>query len=290
MVIYTRKEKDGVKSMFRKIGFSAEDYKADASEKDEVCPVDSEKKGKKSLVKVFFPARSAEYTYYNDSFNLNKGDIVYVEGKLEGVMGIVREVKYKFKIKLSDYKKVLQAVSFKASGSFYMTKTDMLTFTEGALSYDNVRLCYIPPLKDDDEFVSGDECDEEEKSFLLSDIPSDTFSETVVFRGTDYFYSGKVVYLELDGKKGRAIVEGTKNYEVEFRFNNGEISSLLCTCYCTDNCKHEYAVLMKLKRTLEFIEKEHKKEYEETGYFSVMNKIDFLNFGAVYKDSGKVVV
>lgn len=49
MVIYTRKEKDGVKSMFRKIGFSAEDHKTDVSEKDEVCPADSEKKGKNHL-------------------------------------------------------------------------------------------------------------------------------------------------------------------------------------------------------------------------------------------------
>lgn len=290
MVIYTRKEKDGVKSMFRKIGFSAEDYKEVCSEEYEISAGDKEKTAKKSLVRVFFPARCAEYTYYNDSFDIKKGDIVYVDGKLEGVMGIVREVRYKFKIKLSDYKKVLQAASFNASGSFYMTKTDMLTFNKSSLSYDNIRLCYIPPLKDEDEFVSGDEGDDNEKSFLLSDIPSDVFSESAAFRGNDYFFSGKVVYLELAGEKGRAIVEGSKNYEVEFRLKNGEISSLLCTCYCTDNCKHEYAVLMKLKKMLEFIEKEHKKEYEETGYFSVTDKIDFLNFGAVYKDSGKVLI
>ena len=31
-----------------------------------------------SLVRVYFADRGAEYTYYNDAFDLREGDIVYV--------------------------------------------------------------------------------------------------------------------------------------------------------------------------------------------------------------------
>lgn len=47
------------------------------------------------------------WAYYNDSFDLKVGDFVYVEGKLEGYRGQVTEVNYSFKIKPSDYKKVI---------------------------------------------------------------------------------------------------------------------------------------------------------------------------------------
>lgn len=59
---------------------------------------------KKSVVEVFFPARHLTCSYYNDIFNLKHGDIVYVEGKLEGLRGRVVDINYNFKIKLSDYK------------------------------------------------------------------------------------------------------------------------------------------------------------------------------------------
>ena len=53
-----------------------------------------------SLVRVYFADRGAEYTYYNDAFDLREGDIVYVEGKLEGVCGQVTGVNRNFRIHL----------------------------------------------------------------------------------------------------------------------------------------------------------------------------------------------
>ena len=58
---------------------------------------------KKSVVQVYFPSRGMNLAYYNDSFDLKVGDLVYVDGKLEGHRGQVTEVNYSFKIKLSDY-------------------------------------------------------------------------------------------------------------------------------------------------------------------------------------------
>ena len=39
----------------------------------------------KSVVQVFFPDKNASYAYFNDRFDLRPGDLVYVEGKLEGL-------------------------------------------------------------------------------------------------------------------------------------------------------------------------------------------------------------
>ena len=58
----------------------------------EVVPV-------KSLVQVYFPERNQSLTYFNDQFDLKRGDFVFVDGKLEGIRGVVREVSKTFKIK-----------------------------------------------------------------------------------------------------------------------------------------------------------------------------------------------
>ena len=54
--------------------------------------LDKTKEIKKSLVKVFFISRDLDLPYYNDRFDLQMGDRVYVSGKLSGHMGIVTEV------------------------------------------------------------------------------------------------------------------------------------------------------------------------------------------------------
>ena len=75
---------------------------------------------RKSLVQVRFPGRGMALSYYNDQFDLKPGDFVYVDGKLEGQLGRVTDVSYNFKIKLSDYKRVIAVVNTKVSGQFFM--------------------------------------------------------------------------------------------------------------------------------------------------------------------------
>ena len=72
-----------------------------------------------SVVRVYFPARGFACTYFNDKFDLQCGDIVYVDGKLEGLRGFVTEVSYNFKIKLSEYKRVIAQASTEVKGKFY---------------------------------------------------------------------------------------------------------------------------------------------------------------------------
>ena len=72
-----------------------------------------------SVVQVYFESRDRSWTYYNDRFDLHEGDLVYVEGKLEGVRGRVVEVSYNFRIKLADYKRVIAVADIlRSTGSF----------------------------------------------------------------------------------------------------------------------------------------------------------------------------
>ena len=41
----------------------------------------------KSVVQVHFPRKNRTLGYYNDSFDLHRGDLVYVDGKLAGPRG-----------------------------------------------------------------------------------------------------------------------------------------------------------------------------------------------------------
>ena len=53
---------------------------------------------RKSVVQVRFPGKGMALSYYNDLFDLKLGDLVYVDGKLEGQLGRVVEINYNFKI------------------------------------------------------------------------------------------------------------------------------------------------------------------------------------------------
>ena len=104
--------------------------------------------------------------------------------------------------------------------------------------------------------------------------------------GWNYYLENKVRYLCIDGTHGYAIVEGNEAYEVEFEYRNGEISSLVCSCFCSYNCKHEFAAMLQLKETLENIEKNYAEEYENSSYFAAVNKATLFEFAVSNKDSG----
>ena len=79
-------------------------------------------------------------------------------------------------------------------------------------------------------------------------------SNTVAERGHKYYMENRVRYISIDGTHGYAIVEGSKAYEVEFQYNNGEISGLTCSCFCSGSCKHQFATMLQLRETLEIID------------------------------------
>ena len=237
---------------------------------------------RKSVVQVRFPDRGTTLAYYNDQFDLHCGDIVFVDGKLEGLRGRVVDVNYNFKIKISEYKRVIAAADTEVHGQFHMAGSHFVTFNSAALPSNKVATWYIAPPKEEDEYVSGTD----DSSFRLDDLKGFKVSESVADRGHEYYMENKVVYICIDGTSGYAIVKGSSPYEVEFTYSDGEISGLVCSCFCSYNCKHEVAAMLQLRETLELIEKYYADEYECTGYFAAVNKGTLFAFAIDGKDVG----
>lgn len=86
------------------MGFKISGFGGFGTDKKEALPVPSTKQEsitpRKSVVQVRFPGKGMSLAYYNDQFDLKIGDLVYVDGKLEGQLGRVTEITYNFKIKI----------------------------------------------------------------------------------------------------------------------------------------------------------------------------------------------
>ena len=229
---------------------------------------------RKSVVQVCFPETGRSLAYYNDRFDLKAGDRVYVSGKLEGVLGIVTSVNYNFRIRLSEYQKVIFQVNTRVHGRFYISASHFITFDPAALPAAQVTSWFRAPVGEGEEFASGND----DFSFSLEHLEEMKVTNAIAERGHDYFMENRVRYLCLDGTKGYAVVEGTKAYAVEFRYHDGEIQNLLCDCFCSYPCKHEFAAMLQLKETLGHIAKHYAHEYEQTGYFAAIAKETFFAF------------
>jgi len=241
---------------------------------------------RKSVARIHFPARNMTLSYYNDAFDLKRGDIVYVDGKLEGLRGRVVDLTYNFKIKLSDYKRVIGVADTQVRGEFHFAGSHFVSFDRAALPYEKIITWFKAPEKEDEVYVSGND----EQSFRLDDLSTMKISGSVAERGHDYFVENKVSYICLDGAHGRAIVEGSQAYELEFDYCNGEVQNLTCSCFCSYPCKHEFAAMLQLRETLGIIEKNYAKLYDETCYFAAVSKGTLLNFAVDGKDTGSIVL
>ena len=268
-----------------KIGFngSAEEHRQAPEEAHSICPAVTPRK---SVVRVHFPARNMNLSYYNDAFDLKRGDIVFVEGKLESLRGRVVDVAYNFKIKLSDYKRVISVADTNVQGEFFFAGSHFVTFDRSTLPYEKVITWFKAPAKEDEMFVSGND----ESGFLLRDLGAMSISRATADRGHDYYTDNRVRYISLDNTHVRAIVEGTRPYELECDHVNGEIRNLVCDCFCTYACKHMFAAMLQLKETLTFIEKHYPGRFEESRYFAAVCKGTLLNFAMDGKETGSIVL
>lgn len=269
-----------------KIGFTAEnEQKNTASTREQQIPATTQVTAKKSVVDVFFPERHITCSYYNDMFDLKRGDIVYVDGKLEGLRGRVVNVNYTFKIKLSDYKRVIGVANTDVIGEFHLAGSHFITVDGGALNYEQIITWFKAPSTEEEEFVSSSD----DTVFNINDLSGMKIDKATADRGYDYFVENNVVYIEMNHGKGRAIVTGTKPYEVEFSYNNGDISDLVCNCYCTGACKHEFATMLQLKETLDIVA-ENYKFIDPSDYLAIINKAVFFEHAIDSKTKGAVTM
>jgi hypothetical protein len=226
------------------------------------------------VVRVRFFGTNVTLAYYNDQFDLRVGDIVFVDGKYVGVPGRVMEVSHHFKIKISDYKHVCGLADTQVHGTFYQAGSHLVTFQRSALPYDQFRSWVLPPKDEESEYYIG----YDEEGFSLDDLSAFPVSQAIFQRGVDYYQESRVEYLCLDGERGQAIVRGTSYYEVEFQYHQGDIRDLFCDCPCGANCKHEVAVLLQLKESLELLEKQYAAAFADSSYFAAVVKPVFFRF------------
>ena len=73
------------------------------------------------------------------------------------------------------------------------------------------------------------------------------FKPWILARGQEYYECGQVVELEDDGSVIRALVSGSRTYQVEIHRNGDRVSRMSCDCPHAaggENCKHMAAVLI----------------------------------------------
>lgn len=244
-----------------------------------------EKVGHPSLVSVYFPCRDREWVYYNDQFELNCGDLVYVDGKLEGKVGRVRKVSYQFKIKLSDYKRVVAVVDTTIRGRLYIEGSHFVAFDREVLPSCKVLSWFTTSTvaEHEDYIYSRDDGD---NGFALQKMEQMKVSSEIAHRGHQYYVENKVYYICLDGTHGYAIVGGSDIYEVEFEYQAGMIRNLFCSCYCNYDCKHEVAAMYQLNEIMEWIQEHYADEYKKSGYFAAVYKGALFTFAIDGKRTG----
>jgi hypothetical protein len=269
--------------MKRKIGFWAE------TQEDSVRTAQSAAKPssppKKSLVQVYFPKQNMTLSYYNDRFDLQVGDIVYVDGKLEGLRGHVTAVSHSFRIKLSDYKRVIAVADTHITGELRIVGSHLVAFDPKTIPYEKIITWFKAPDKEEDIYVSGSD----DQGFPLDDLSGMKASSAIAERGCDYYRENRVVYLCLDHGHGRGIVEGTSPYEIEFDYCSGTIQNLTCSCYCSYPCKHTVAAMLQLRELLKQLEEHDGFDWNEGGYAAAISQSAFFSFVVEGKTAGRFV-
>ena len=264
-----------------KIGFTAEMNQNEQSVAENTATQENIRTVRKSVVEVYFPSRHFSCSYYNDEFDLKRGDVVYVDGKLEGLQGRVTDINYTFKIKLSDYKRVIGVADTNVSGELFMANSHFVATERTVIPYEKVITWFKAPEEEEFESSATDE------AFALDDLSGMQIDKMSAERGRDYYMENRVAYIEVKDGRGRAIVRGTKPYEVEFSFRNGEISGLVCNCYCTGTCKHEFATMLQLRETLKVIGEEYGDNFGNN-YLAVINKAVFFEYAVDNKTKGSL--
>lgn len=220
-----------------------------------------------TLVSVRFEDFEKSLLYYNDSFALEKGDLVYVSGKLAGKPGEVVEVKERFLVKPSSYERIIAAADTEVHGKLVFTRFGVVSFERGCIPYEKVSLWHKAPSEEDDDLVWG--VGEEMEIFDGILMPQ---TSKVFQRGVQYFKEDRILYFEIDHGYGRALVEGSEIYDLAFFYKDGMVYDLCCSCYCTYTCKHEIALFLQLKLIMDDLTKAGNNLYEREEYIAMLAK------------------
>ena len=196
----------------------------------------------RSLVSISFDRMNHPLTYYNDQFDLKPGDRVFVTGKLEGEIGLVESVTTKFRVRISDYQKVISLAQTPIHGVYAPKGNMMLSYTADALMPEDFRKWVLPPHEaeeqSEDDVVFGDGYE-----IPLEDPSTAEGVDPAVFdRAIDICRSGRIGYVSVRNGEGKAFIRGSRWYELDFTLNGSMIQEAYCECPYAGLCKHLLAV------------------------------------------------
>lgn len=252
----------------RILGFGQDDSKPEVAQQNRTVMVDTPVR---SLVSINFERMHKPLTYYNDQFDLKPGDRVFVTGKLEGEIGIVESVTTKFRIRISDYQRVIAVAQTPIHGTYSSTGDMMLSYDSEALSPEDFRQWFLPPVEKteepEDEVIFGDGFE-----IIMDDFSaSDGFDPAVLDRAIDYCRNGRVGYISVRNGIGKAFISGSHWYEIDFRLAGNVLKEAYCDCPYAGLCKHLLAVEVMLNA------KQHHNEIDLSRDFMLVESNRFWN-------------
>ena len=224
-----------------------------------------------SVVQVTFAERNSTYSYYNDQFDLKRGDFVYVEGEMEGMLGCVLEVHYNFKVRRSVIKRVTGLVDGSGVERPILGCPMYITCDRSILDENKATAWFGVREEEEDAFF----CGSGDPAFSLNELEGMKLSLQEARYGAHEFVEGRVELVCLNGKQGYAIYGSDGGYSkphlVRFEYRGGMISELSCSCGDNFNCGHEFAAMLQLKEVMKGIEAEYKEEYEMSQFFAAVS-------------------
>ena len=238
----------------------------------------NENREPKSLVKIRFED-NREFVYLCDVEGISEGDAVTVEGALKDQVGIVQKVLTSFRIPNFEMKWVESILDTDISGKYLKLGKDVVSF-DSKLTVDKFVNLYVQS-KYKNKKAYGDE----NVDIVLKDLNDcELFDREIIKeRGKELFKADAVEYICFNNGVGKAIVRGSEWYEIDFKYQDGKITYLVCECPYFEPCKHEYAFLLKFKELIKEFDK-----YNDFGNF-VMCKNDCFNYIMRFA-KGEVVV
>ncbi len=129
----------------KKIGFHIQERRADTNIMSAQNAPKVAERPVCSLVSIRFAKSNRTLTYYNDKFDLEVGDHVFVSGRLAGQLGIVEKVTTKFKINLADYQRVISKADRSIHGTYRSVLDKMVSYDQDAMTPEAFRTWILPP-------------------------------------------------------------------------------------------------------------------------------------------------
>lgn len=248
---------------------------------DKIEEKENENRIPKNLVQVAFGGGSV-LSYFSDLTEIKKGDLVTVEGKKEGQIGLVEKVLYSFKKPKFNMMWITSKIENDIAGNYFKIDNDVVSL-ETNLTIDKFMNIYTGAKHEENSPIGEDNIElnleKIEESTLFED-------ELVKNRGLLLYKANAVQYIYLKDGVGKAVVRSSKGnewYEIDFRCKKGRITYIACDCPYFGECKHLYAFLLKLR---DFSKKFYSKYQSDS--FVMCNKGCF-NYIMLY-GKGKVTI